>query len=294
MADLTYTITGDVNVLVHVLENGDGTLTVSLEVLDDTGSIGDLNAFFFDLADDSLTESILIEGADVTGVALNQDGVVKVDNYTNMNGEVVKDLGKFDGGVQFGTAGIGEDDIRSTSFTMSIEGGSLSLADLNFQDVGVRLTSVGEEGGSRDGSLKLGGTLEDEPTDPSTDPVIEALDDYITVYASETTGDIDAFIFTNDSKDGGAYDGVLHDAAGNPLSEPLVMTDPNSGATLTIYPDGSADFSAEGRFDFLPEGESPPPLVFEYYIEDGVSANVYVTVIGEGGGLGDFGGDLPA
>ncbi|MDO7706673.1 MAG: hypothetical protein MUQ12_05945, partial [Loktanella sp.] len=166
MSSASFTILGDVNVEVTITEvidpvTGLTNLEFQVNVLDDTGSIGDLNALYFDLANDGVTDSLSVEGDDVTGSAFKVDGVSKIDSYTNMNGEVIKDLGRFDGGVQFGTAGIGTDDIRSTTFTLSSDDTSLSLSDFSLQDFGVRLTSVGEEDGSRDGSLKLGDTAPD-------------------------------------------------------------------------------------------------------------------------------------
>lgn len=177
MESMTFVIEGEVNVQITVTEMGDGTLKFDIAVLDDTGSIGDLNGIFFDLADDSITDGLSVTGDDVTETAFKADGVTKVDSYVNMNGEVVKEYGKFDAGIQFGTAGIGTDDIRETSFILSSDTGDLSLTDIAEQDFGLRLTSVGEEGGSRDGSLKLGGTAPEEdpdipPPPPDEDPDI--------------------------------------------------------------------------------------------------------------------------
>ena len=117
MSSASFTILGDVNVEIIVTEvidpvTGLTNLEFQVNVLDETGSIGDLNALYFDLADACLTNSLSVDGGDVTGSVFKVDGVTKVDNYTNMNGEVIKDLGRFDGGVQFGTAGIGSDDNR--------------------------------------------------------------------------------------------------------------------------------------------------------------------------------------
>lgn len=176
MAQTTFTIEGDVNVLVTVTENGDGTLNFQVEVLDETGSIGDLNGLFFDIGTDSLVEGLMVTGDDVTGTEFSANKITKVDGYNNVNGEVAGDYGKFDGGVQFGTQGIGEDDIRSTNFTLSHSEQSLTLDDILSQDFAVRLTSVGEDGGERDGSLKLGGEAPpaaDPEIDPEVDPEID-------------------------------------------------------------------------------------------------------------------------
>ena len=279
MAELSYTITGDVNVQITITELPDGSLSFKIDVLDDTGSIADLNGFFFDLADDSLTNTLEITGDDVTGTALKVDGVTKVDSFANINGEVAKEYGKFDGGVQFGTSGIGEDDIRSTTFTVSSTSGPLTLDDFALQDVAVRLTSVGTEDGPREDSLKLGGTLPDAPIE-EPDPVYDPQDDFITVFANEEFGDIDAFVLNNDTKDGAAYTGSVFTTDGAEVMAPTVLTDPATGALLAIFPDGAVDFSANGQFDDLAAGQTSDPLAFQYALEDGSTANIFVTVVG--------------
>lgn len=182
MASLTYEISGE-NVTVAVtITEVDGALTFDLAVAGDTGTIGDLNALFLDIADEGLIDGLTATGSDVTGTAFKEDGVTKISNFTNVNGEVVKDLGKFDLGVQFGTQGMAKDDIQSTSFILSHATDALSLDDFMLMDSALRLTSVGEADGGRGGSLKLGGVVdpvevvEDDPVDdtPTDDdgPVI--------------------------------------------------------------------------------------------------------------------------
>lgn len=182
MASLTYEISGE-NVTVAVtITEVDGALTFDLAVAGDTGTIGDLNALFLDIADEGLIDGLTATGSDVTGTAFKEDGVTKISNFTNINGEVVKDLGKFDLGVQFGSQGMAEDDIQSTSFTLSHATDALSLEDFMLMDSALRLTSVGEADGAREDSLKLGGVVdpvevvEDDPVDdtPTDDdgPVI--------------------------------------------------------------------------------------------------------------------------
>ncbi|MEH6741631.1 MAG: hypothetical protein V7695_24215, partial [Sulfitobacter sp.] len=150
---------GDVKVGITITEQADGSLIFDLDVLDDTGVIGDLNGLFFDLADDSIADNLTVSGTDLTGENIDANSVSKVDGYNNVNGEVVKEDGKFDVGVQFGTPGIGEDDIQSTSFTLATSGGSaLSITDVMGQDFAVRLTSVGEINGDRADSVKISGT----------------------------------------------------------------------------------------------------------------------------------------
>jgi hypothetical protein len=82
---------GSISVGLTITENDDGTLIFQLDVLTETGTIGDLNGLFLDFLDESLLSGVSITGDDVTGTAIKQDGVTKVDSYNNINGEVAKD-----------------------------------------------------------------------------------------------------------------------------------------------------------------------------------------------------------
>ncbi|SEW47584.1 VCBS repeat-containing protein [Cognatiyoonia koreensis] len=308
MTSETFILYGDVNVEFTITELADGSLQFDLKVLDDTGSIGDLNAFFFDLADDSLTHGMTITGSDVTDTVLKVDGVTKVDNYTNMNGEVIKELGKFDAGVQFGTQGIGQDDIRETSFILSHNTANLSLQDLSMQDIGVRLTSVGAEGGSRDGSLKIGGEVPDFPDGP-VEPVNVAIDDTMTVSEVETfnppfvpfdyLSDFAESILENDQTDEFIYAGDVTAVNGDANAIGDIVLGSNGGA-IKIFADGTVDFSAASSefgpsdFAYLNDGETAQ-TAFEYTIEGGSTATLTVTVTGisdGGGGPIDDGGPI--
>ena len=295
MSSSTFIIEGEVNVSITITEVN-GTLQFDVTVLDETGSIGDLNALFFDLADDSLTSGIQILGDDVTGTALKVDGVTKIDSYTNMNGEVINDYGKFDGGVQFGTAGIGTDDIRSTTFTMSHDSQDLSLSDFSLQDFGIRLTSVGTEDDSRTDSLKLGGTAPEFDNTPATSPN----DDSFTFTSYEIDNppglpdvDADGFDFnvlTNDTVNGTAYTGQVTSVNGSTDLVGQVVAG-SDGGTIVIYPDGTIDFSAlnddgSSPFDALGEDETATTS-FTYGI-DGSDQTLTITVVG----LGDTGGPI--
>ena len=297
MATGTFTILGDVNVEITIAELADGMLKFDIKVLDETGSIGDLNAFFFDLHDDSLTNSLSVTGDDVTNTAFKQDGVTKIDNYTNMNGEIVKDLGKFDGGIQFGSAGIGEDDIRETSFILSSDVLALTLEDFSLQDIGIRLTSVGEEGGSRDDSLKLGGTapeLTEEPVSTNT-----ANADLLIVSKNETynpsyapivpLANMAISILENDQTDEMPYLGSVTAVNGDENAIGEIVFGSGGGAII-IYPDGTVDFSAsstspESDFAFLDLGQTAT-TTFDYEIEGGATATLTVFVEGVDDGVG--------
>lgn len=299
MSSASFTILGDVNVEIIVTEvidpvTGLTNLEFQVNVLDETGSIGDLNALYFDLADDSLTSSLSVEGVDVTGSVFKVDGVTKVDNYTNMNGEVIQDLGRFDGGIQFGTAGIGDDDIRTTTFTLSSDDTSLSLADFSLQDFGVRLTSVGEVDGSRDGSLKLGGTA---PELDGGEILPVAVGDHLTVMENEIFGpdnfDIldsgESSLLANDTFDGGAYTGQLIGINGGDFVLGQMVMGSNGGY-LFVSAEGQFDFSASdflgtSDFAYLNDGETAQ-TTFEYTIEGGSTALLTVDVLGISGDTG--------
>lgn len=288
MSTLTFILSGEVNVSISVTELDDGSLKFDLSVLDDTGSIGDLNALFFDLANDSIADGLTVTGDDVEKVNIKADGVTKVEGFTNINGEVVNEYGKFDSGVQFGTSGIGEDDIRETSFELSHKQLDLTIDDILGQDFAARLTSVGEEGGERDGSLKLGGeapTEVDPDVDP--DPVHVANDDHLTVFKTETfssDGSTDALdgsvmsVLENDTTDGFEYTGEVEGTNGNPDDVGQIVTG-TEGGLLIMYADGSVDFSANDQFDELEENESVQ-TEFTYEIEGGDMATLTVTVWG--------------
>jgi len=61
---------------------------------------------------------------------------------------------KYDIGVRIGTAGIGVDDIQTTTFIVL---GFTSADFTSAEEFGVRLTSVGPEGGNRGQSSKVYG-----------------------------------------------------------------------------------------------------------------------------------------
>ncbi len=288
MNTLTFILSGDVNISISVTELEDGSLKFDLSVLDETGTIGDLNALFFDLADDTITDGLTVTGDDVTGVKIKADSVTKVDSFTNINGEVVNEYGKFDSGVQFGTSGIGEDDIRETSFVMSHSEHDLTIDDILGQDFAARLTSVGEEGGDRDGSLKLGGEAPSEfEPDVDPDPVHAANNDHLTVFKTETfnaDGSTDVLdgsvlsVLENDTTDGFAYTGEVEGTNGSPDDVGQIVMG-TQGGLLIMYADGSVDFSANNEFDDLEENQSLE-TEFTYEIEGGDMATLTVTVWG--------------
>lgn len=296
MASTYFELTNGAVLVGITIAEVDGALRFDLNVLDDTGTIGDLNGLFFDVSDGAILDGLTFEGTDLTGTVVKEDAVTKVDSYNNLNGEVVKEYGKFDVGVQFGTQGIGSDDIRSTSFTLSGDS-DLTLDDLLSQDFAVRLTSVGEIDGSRDGSVKLGGTAPDEPLPEDPVTVNIAVNDTLTVDEDEgfeffggtdTLDDGSDSLLDNDLTDADPYAGVVTTVNDTPLDGSVTAAGSNGGL-LKVNADGSFDFSAEDDFEFLVTGETATTQ-FTYEIEGGSTALVDVIVNGysaPGGGPDD-------
>ena len=138
---ISFVIEGDVDTRITITELDGGALQFDIEVLDTSGSIGDLRGIFFDLNGYTVTDSNLsISGADVNNTATGEEAISRVVRDVNLNGDVVNDAGNFDVGVEFGTSGLSQDDIRSTSFTLSGDG-PLTLDMLNFADFGLRYMS---------------------------------------------------------------------------------------------------------------------------------------------------------
>lgn len=165
-----------VTVLVEELD--DGTLRFTTTV-DDTGGgeIADIRGIFFDLADESLIGSLSVAGADVTDSQFAVDGVQDLGNGANLNGsdKFGNDIDPFDGGVEIGTEGASPDDIQSTTFILSSSTGDLELADLDLERLGVRLTSVTDDEGGRNESLKL--ILEKRNAPPTINDIKETVDE---------------------------------------------------------------------------------------------------------------------
>ena len=308
MNTATITLTGGVNIEIVVTQLDTGGLRFDLKVLDDTGSTGDLNALFFDLADDGLADGLVAVGDDVTWMKFKSDGVTKIDNFinvnvnVNVNGEVVQEYGNFDSGVQFGTSGMAQDDIRETSFTLSHSDTALTLDMILGQDFAARLTSVGTEGGDHEDSLKIGG---EAPTDPDTPPLPEtvndAIDDHLTVSNTAIFGEESGFEFLdgfatsvleNDTTDEFIYLGDV--TAANGAAEDVgEIIHGSDGGLLIISANGMVDFSADGQFDYL-TSEQTAETQFTYGIDGGDTATLYVTVSSsDGGGGGPLDGGDP-
>ena len=173
MSSFSFTISGAESLNVTLTELEDGS--VRFDLANAGPLLADLRGLFFDVNNAGLLSSLSVVGTAVTTTQFRDDGVTNVGGGVNMNG-----LSSFDVGVAFGTSGIGKDDISSTSFVLKSSAGALSLADFANVDFGVRFTSVGEDGGSRDGSLKILGHSPDAAP-PPPDIQIAIVPDYFQI-----------------------------------------------------------------------------------------------------------------
>lgn len=140
----------EVKAAVMATETGNGQIKFDLAV--GGTQVGDLRGLFFHVADERLLSGLRFTGdANLTKSVAGANAVRDLGNGANMNGAA----GPFDVGVEFGTSGIGKDDVRTASFTLSHSSQPLTLDFIAQQNFGARLTSVGAEGGARDGSVKL-------------------------------------------------------------------------------------------------------------------------------------------
>lgn len=229
-------------VWVTISENANGTLSFNLTQTG--GIVGDLRGVFFDLADESLLGSLIVNAAS-SDIRSGNDTIKDLGDGANMNGLLGSDKG-YDVGIEIGSSGIGKDDIQSYSFTLGSSARALSLADFSQVDFGVRLTSVGTLGGARGDSSKL------------LETTSLALD----------LQDRDALVVENHSSSGNLLAGiqlpgstVLTGWSGGSLGSPLQLT---SGSdllgTLTLNNDGSYLLDA-GPADRLSAGEE---IVYTY------------------------------
>jgi hypothetical protein len=154
------------SVMVTIDDSSDpGNLVITLEI-DEGGNIGDLRGFFADVSDASLLSGLSVSGPEVTSSTFDENDVINLGHGSNLNGGGTPcpcDLG-----VEIGDPGIGQgDDFQKVTFVLSHVSEDLDLSLFEEQAFGIRVTSVGSAGGSREGSSKLEGTFPVVP-EPST------------------------------------------------------------------------------------------------------------------------------
>ncbi|ACK69281.1 Cna B domain protein [Gloeothece citriformis PCC 7424] len=120
----------------------------------DPNLIGDIRGLFFHINDESLLKQLKVNGSDITDYEFKANSVQDLGNGVNMNGD--GNIHKYDIGIEFGTQGISQDDIQSTTFIISHKTVELNVEDFLNQEFGVRLTSVGQPN-SREQSSKIFG-----------------------------------------------------------------------------------------------------------------------------------------
>jgi hypothetical protein len=142
----------DSTVRVLLDDAGSGQIQVTLEVVE---GVADIRGVFFDLDIDDLLLSGLsaIESPYVT--SFDYASVINLGHGSNLNGGGSPCPCDF--GVELGAPGIGKDDLQFVTFVLDHDSVDLDLSMFFEQNVGVRVTSVGYEGDSREGSAKLSG-----------------------------------------------------------------------------------------------------------------------------------------
>ncbi len=283
---ITFVAEGDVNSQIKITENLNSSLSFTIQVLGENAIIGDLRAIFFDVNGLNLDETgLYVYGDDVTDSIYSEAGVDSLGRDANIKGLVSNELGNFDVGIEFGTSGMSTDDIQSTSFTLIYDSNGdgkseLSLDLLNLTDFGLRYTSVGEVGGNRNSSAKIGARSNGV-----------AQNDALNVNEGSTNS---INILTADIADTNAIDRIVTGVRLSDTSDfvPLLAEGFelwNNGqvvALVTVEADGTATIDAVGQpgAEVLAQGESIDNLSFEYQSEapDGslATATVSVTVTG--------------
>jgi hypothetical protein len=147
--------TGDdstVRVLLDDAAADPGQIQVTLEVVE---GVADIRGVFFDLDIDDLLLSGLsaLESPYVT--SFEYASVIDLGRGSNLRGG--RSPCPCDFGVELGAPGMSSDDLQYVTFVLAHDNIDLDLSMFYEQNVGVRVTSVGYEGGSREGSSKLSG-----------------------------------------------------------------------------------------------------------------------------------------
>jgi len=140
-----------------VLSESDDGIRGRLEV---TVGVGDLRGLFLNVNDTDVLTGIWVSGDDVSQFQTGQ--VIDLGRGSNVNGGGTPC--PCDIGIEFGTPGIGKDDVQVTEFLISSDLDPLSLSLFSGLFAAARVTSVAEDmDGWREGSAKLVGIVP-EPT----------------------------------------------------------------------------------------------------------------------------------
>lgn len=278
----TFVIDGVIDTQVRITELADGRLRFDVEVLG-TGSIGDLRGLFFDMTTDVDAQALFIEQGSIAdddwnfsgNQAVQEASVDRVIQDVNLKGEVTNELGDFDVGLVFGTAGINDDDIQKTSFILADGTGDLTLDMISLQEFGARYTSVGRWDGSdgRTGSAKIGGLANGVAQNDAVATDENTAADAVNVLANDTEGATSTIL----SFEIGGTSYAAGDAA------PLVV-DGKSLGTISVATDGAVTLEATGSdVDAMNAGEMAClGIVYTAQRGDGAlaTADMEVTITG--------------
>lgn len=238
--DCTFTLSYcGLDVAITLTELSDGSIRFDVEVPAESRKIGDLRGLFFHLSDESKIPTLAVSGDAVTDASFREDRVSDLGNGANVNG-----LGRFDAGIEFGTAGL-RDDVRSTSFVLSAEG-ALTLDDFRYQDFAVRLTSVGWEGGWRCDAVKMEGNAGPLECDCACDTCAEGFtkltfDDLARGTVASDHFELDGVIISAERAEGSGNAAMVFDSS-KPTGGDRDLATRNQGNLLIISEDDdSAD-----------------------------------------------------
>ena len=251
--------------MMTVSESEDGTLLFVVDVDESEGTTGDLRALYLNNTDDSFYSGLQIVTAETDGDVTTTSDTGDVDlvqninrvrsveeKDTTINGEVLhENEGRFDTGVEFGSSGIGVDDVQHMEFVLTADQ-PLSIDDFDFSTIGLRVTSVGDVDGSREDSLKLTGEEVFPEPEPEPDPnLVIAEDDFATV-AGEDLLFGDAILLGNVSLNDSDPDGDLFgisSVSGGGVTDTTPDEDgwfdwigADQGGEIRINTDGSFEF----------------------------------------------------
>lgn len=253
---IVFEIPGSPSVVVTATENS-GFVDFSISVDQSGGVTADLRGLFFDIVEAKMPGlSVTGDGGLLTELQASAGSVLDLGNGANMKG-ATKD--GFDVGLEWGTEGIGKDDIQSVDFTLSNAAGDLTLDDIAHQRFGARLTSVGPDGGTRPDSLKL---MVVAPAAP------DANDDSYSIFEdnssglddpSKTPSEFVMAVLENDT-----------DGEGDPIFIKSIHQQPEHG-TVSISDDGQS-------IVYTPELDYAGQVTFEYCIDDGNGGQDSATV----------------
>lgn len=142
-------------------ESDPGNLVITLEIADG-GPTGDLRGFFAQIGDESLLAGLSVTGEYVTDDRIAANRIRDLGRGANLNGG--GSPCPCDIAVEFGNPGIGKEDLQAVMFVLSHSTETLTTSLFDGQTFGVRVTSVGDWDGCREGSSKLVGVVPEPST----------------------------------------------------------------------------------------------------------------------------------